>query len=129
MKKVIKGEGVRVPETQVSTGIDVGNFIFTSGQIGRDQITKILPKDFRGQTWQALRNIQLILEAAGSKMDDLVYVNIYLTDVSEYDALNEVWNEFFKDVEIPPTRATLQVSGLAGEEFFIEIRGIAYKGN
>ena len=62
--QAIYGEGIRVPPTKVNTGIQAGNFIFTSGQSG-DHKTGIMPEGIRAQTLQALRNIQLILEAAG----------------------------------------------------------------
>ncbi|VFU13396.1 2-iminobutanoate/2-iminopropanoate deaminase [anaerobic digester metagenome] len=126
--QAIYGEGIRVPPTKVNTGIQAGNFIFTSGQSGRDHKTGIMPEGIRAQTLQALRNIQLILEAAGSKIEDLVAVSVYLVDLNEYKEYNEAYDEFFKDVAIPPTRTTYQVAALAVDIMRIEVKAIAYKG-
>lgn len=126
--KAISGEGIRIPPTKVNTGVEAGGFIFTSGQSGRDHKTGVMPEGIRMQTLQALKNIQFILEAAGSKIEDLVALEVFLINLKEYKEYNEAWDEFFKDVAISPTRTTFQVAALAVDIMRIEIKAIAYKG-
>ena len=85
-----------MPSNRVlSHGVRVGDFIWTAGAIGRDPVTGAMPEDIRGQTRQALSNVRAVLEAGGSSLASVVKVNIYLTEITLRDAVNEVYLEFF----------------------------------
>lgn len=80
-----------------------GTFVFVSGQVGMDPQTKQLPEGVRAQTERALNNIKAIVEAAGSDLAHVVKVTVYLHDIADYAAMNEVYKQYFNDR--PPARA------------------------
>jgi 2-iminobutanoate/2-iminopropanoate deaminase len=94
-----------------SQAIRTGNLLFVSGQIPLDPATgQLLGGDIRAQTRQVLKNLAAILEAAGSGLARVVKTTVYLRDLAEFAAMNEVYAEFFS--EQPPARATVQVARL-----------------
>jgi 2-iminobutanoate/2-iminopropanoate deaminase len=93
-------------------------WIFVSGQIGSD-----LDSDIKNQTKESLSKIQSILSEAGAKMEHIAKATVYLADIEDYPQMNEVYKEFFTDVD-PPARAAFQVAALPlGAK--IEIEAIA----
>ncbi|PJF44850.1 MAG: hypothetical protein CUN55_01875 [Phototrophicales bacterium] len=80
-----------------------GTFIFVSGQVGIDPQTKQLVEGVAAQTERALLNLKAILEAGGSDLSHVVKVTVYLHDIADYAAMNEVYKQFFNDK--PPARA------------------------
>jgi 2-iminobutanoate/2-iminopropanoate deaminase len=94
-----------------SQAIRVGNLLFVSGQIPLDPGTgEIVVGDIRAQTRQVLTNLSAIVEAAGSSLARVAKTTVYLRDLSEFAAMNEVYAEFFGNQ--PPARATVQVARL-----------------
>jgi 2-iminobutanoate/2-iminopropanoate deaminase len=94
-----------------SQAIRTGNLIFVSGQIPLDPASgQLVAGDVRAQTRQVLKNLSAILEATGSDMSRAVKTTVYLRDLGEFTAMNEVYAEFFGDQ--PPARATVQVARL-----------------
>jgi 2-iminobutanoate/2-iminopropanoate deaminase len=94
-----------------SQAIRAGNLLFVSGQIPLDPVSaQLVEGDIRVQTRQVLRNLNAILEAAGSDLSRAVKTTVYLRDLAEFGAMNEVYAEFFGDQ--PPARATVQVACL-----------------
>jgi len=94
-----------------SQAIRAGNLLFVSGQIPLDpQTGQLVAGDVRAQTRQVLSNLAAIVNAAGSSLDRAVKTTVYLLDLSEFSAMNEVYAEFFGDA--PPARATVQVARL-----------------
>ena len=109
-----------------SQAIVAGDFVFVSGQIPLDPGTMTLVgTDAAGQTAQVMKNLQGILEAAGSSMDRVVRTTIYLADLRDFEAVNRVYGEAFR--ADPPARATVQVSGLP-RGALVEIEVMALKG-
>jgi 2-iminobutanoate/2-iminopropanoate deaminase len=109
----------------ISQGISAGGFIFCSGQLPVDPATgKIVPGAIEEQTRQVLKNLSAVLEAGGSSIDNVVKCTVLMTDITEFQAMNKVYAEFFK---APcPARATFQIGALAlGAK--IEIECIAVK--
>tara|TARA_B100000029_G_scaffold142986_1_gene138235 strand:+ start:4961 stop:5338 length:378 start_codon:yes stop_codon:yes gene_type:complete len=94
-----------------SQGIKTENLIFTSGQIPIDPNSgKLIVDDFKKEVEQVLENIDAILIAGGSSINRVVKLTVYLTDLSLFDELNEVFKKYFNDNK--PARSTIQVSAL-----------------
>ena len=107
-KKVIFPPGVK-PVGPYSPGIVAGDFLYVSGQGARTPDGQ-LPDSFEGQLKQCLENIKTIVEAAGLTMDHVAYTQIYLKDISNYDKMNPVLEQYFS--KNPPARSTLGVYDL-----------------
>ena len=95
-----------------SQAIRAGNFIFTAGQVGLDpQTGQLTGGGIRDQTHAALRNQQAVLEAAGCTFADVVKTTVFIMNMDDFAAMNEVYKGFF-DEDSPPARSTVQVAGL-----------------
>jgi 2-iminobutanoate/2-iminopropanoate deaminase len=94
-----------------SQAIAAGSLLFISGQLGVDPSTRALvPGDIRQQTRQVMNNLGAVLKAAGCSFDQVVKTTIYLTNLADFAAVNEVYAEAFSAA--PPARATVQVVAL-----------------
>ncbi|MBI4364161.1 MAG: hypothetical protein HY568_01910 [Candidatus Latescibacteria bacterium] len=99
------------PYAQGRTGTLAGRWIVTSGQVGLDPPTgKLVPGGVSAETEQALRNLQAILTAAHASLQDVVKTTVYLADMSEFKAMNEVYARHFPDPK--PARSTVAAAGL-----------------
>ena len=123
-KEVIRMPGA-LEGLPFSTAVRVGDMLYLSGQIGTLPGTRELaPGGTAGQTRQTLENIKQVLEYAGSSMDRVVKCTVFLLDIADYAAMNEVYASFFPND--PPARSTLAGSGLAlGARVEIECIGLA----
>ncbi len=110
MKEVIKTDKAPAAIGPYSQAIKSGGLIFVSGQLPLDPNTGQMPEETTAQAQQALNNIKSILTAAGSSMDKIVRVGIFMTDLADFVPVNEVYATFFQDA--PPARATVQVAAL-----------------
>lgn len=103
-----------------SQGVKVGHLIYTAGQLGLDPATGKLVDGLEAQTEQALRNLASILEAAGSRMENVVKTTCFLADIADFKAFNGVYARFF--ASNPPARSTIQAGALpAGARVEIEV--------
>ena len=94
-----------------SQAIKANGFIFASGQVAFDPATmQIIEGGIREQTERVLRNLAAVLEAAGSHLDRVVKTTVFLADMNEFAAMNEVYGSFFGD--LPPARSTVEVKRL-----------------
>jgi len=94
-----------------SQAIRVDNTVFTSGQIAIDPATgRLVEGDIRVQTRQVLTNLKAILEAAGSGLEHVIKTTVYLANLDDFPAMNQVYAEFFPDA--PPARSTIQAARL-----------------
>jgi 2-iminobutanoate/2-iminopropanoate deaminase len=109
-KKVIYPPGAK-PGGNWSYGILVDGSLYVSGMGGEDASGK-LPETFEAEVQQSLDNIEAVLKAAGMSRDDVVSVQVYLTDGATFQRMNKVYSSFFKDPR--PTRTTVIVAGLVG---------------
>jgi len=106
-----------------SQAVDLGDFVFVSGQIPLDPTTQQLALgDIKIQTERVLRNVQGIVESAGLSLANVVRTTVFLTDLDEFPAMNEVYSGFFPTD--PPARSTVQVAALP-KGVKIEIDAIA----
>jgi 2-iminobutanoate/2-iminopropanoate deaminase len=97
--------------------------LFTAGQIALDPLSGVIIKGgIREQTLRVMENLRAILEAAGSGFDRVVKTTVFLADMGEFTAMNEVYGTYFK--ESPPARSTVQVSRLP-RDVRVEIEVIA----
>ncbi|MGH9674395.1 MAG: RidA family protein, partial [Bryobacteraceae bacterium] len=111
------------PVGPYSPGIFAGDFLYVSGQGARDS-TNAFPATPEAQVRQTLENIRTIVEAAGLKMEHIVYAQVYLHSSVDYDTMNTVWRKYFpKD---PPARATLGVYRMPTETP-VEITVVAFR--
>ena len=110
-REVITCSSSGAPVGPYSQAIKAGGFVFVAGEKGLDAKTgKIVPGGIAAETRQTLENIKGILEAAGSSMDKVVATFVFMTDLSEFSAMNQVYAEYFpKD---PPGRTTVEVKAL-----------------
>jgi 2-iminobutanoate/2-iminopropanoate deaminase len=109
-KKIVSPPGTK-PGGNYSQGILIDGTLYISGQGGEDASGKI-PGDFASEVKQALDNIGDVLKAAGMTPADVVSVQVYLTDVANFELMNKVYTSYFK---VPrPTRTTVAVRGLVG---------------
>lgn len=106
-----------------------GDYYFISGQVGVNPETKAAPADVAGQVDQALQNMATVLASAGLQLDDVVKTTVFLTDMSNFGAMNEVYEQHFATPR--PARSAIAVRELprvAGETpLFVEIEAVAYK--
>jgi reactive intermediate/imine deaminase len=109
-----------------SSAVRVGNILYLSGQVGALPGTRELAAGgIAAETRQTMENIKQVLEYAGSSLDRVVKCTVFLLDIADYGAMNEVYASFFP--EEPPARSTLAASGLAlGAK--VEIECIALVG-
>ncbi|MGH9344573.1 MAG: RidA family protein [Terriglobia bacterium] len=121
MRKVVRSSDIPKPRGVYSPAIVSDGFVFVSGQGAINPKTNELALgDIRSETRQTLRNIQTILEAAGSSLKDVVRLGVFLADMKDFEAMNEVFREFFP--EDPPARSTV---GAQLPKIKIEIDAIA----
>ena len=106
-----------------SQAIKMPPFVFTAGQIAIVPATgQLAGDDVRTQTRQVLENVSAILRAAGTSLDRVVKTTVFLKDMSDFQAMNEVYAEFF--ASSPPARSTVEVSRLP-RDVRVEIEAIA----
>lgn len=93
-----------------SQALDLGSLVFVSGQIPVDPATGVMPQDVRDQARQSLANLKAILAEAGLTMADVVKTVVFLADLDDFAAVNEVYAQAF--AEPFPARSCVQVAGI-----------------
>jgi 2-iminobutanoate/2-iminopropanoate deaminase len=105
-----------------SAAVVAGQFVFVSGQVGWDPETRLAPAGISAQTELALRNVSAVLEAAGTSLEYVCKVNVFLTNMSDFPAMNDVYRGYFPNR--PPARTTVGAA-LARPDLLIEVDAIA----
>ncbi len=106
MRRVINPEKAPKPRGVYSPGIVASGFVFVSGQGALNPETNEMEfGDIKSETRRVLRNIQAILETAGSSLQEIVKLGVFLADLNDFAAMNEVFREFFPSD--PPARTTV----------------------
>ena len=94
-----------------SQAIKANGFVFASGQIPLDPATmQIVEGGIREQTERVMRNLEAVLQAAGSSLEGVVKTTVFLKDLTDFAEMNEVYGSFFK--QTPPARSTVEVARL-----------------
>ncbi len=105
MRKTVMADKGPAPAGPYSHAVVANGFVFISGQGPVNPETGAMPDAFADQVRQTFKNVQTILEAAGSSLDDVVKVNAYVTDLTRFAEFNDVYKEFFQND--PPARTTV----------------------
>jgi len=111
VKQIIKTD--RAPQAigPYSQAIKTNGFVYASGQVALDPATgQFVEGGIVEQTEQVLRNLSAVLEAAGTSLDQVIKTTVFLADMADFAAMNEVYGKFFGSE--PPARATVQAAGL-----------------
>ena len=123
--QVIKTDKAGPPVGPYSQGVKAGGFIFVAGEKGIDPSTgKIVQGGIEAETRRTLENIKAILEEGGSNMDWVVSTFVFMTDLTQFSKMNEVYAEYFK--LNPPGRTTVEVKSVpAGASVEITVTALA----
>ena len=123
MRDVVLTDKGPKPIGPYSQAIRSNGFLYVSGQVALDPATgEFVGTDIRQQTQRTLQNIKGILEAAGSNMHHVVKTTVFLKDINDFAAMNEVYAKFF--TMAPPARSTVEVARLP-KNALVEIEVIA----
>jgi 2-iminobutanoate/2-iminopropanoate deaminase len=125
-KDIVFTEDAPLAVGPYSQAIKAGGWIYLSGQIPiSPQTNEVVPGTIEEQTTLVLNNAKSVLEAAGASLDNVVKVTVYLADMDDFAAVNEVYSAFF--VEKQPARAAVQVARLP-KDVDIEVDMVAFVG-
>lgn len=123
----ISPPGAPAPRGPYSPAVRAGDTVYVAGQISIDPISgEVIRGDVGVETRQVLKNIQSILDGCGASMSQVVRCGVYLTDATDFQAMNAVYAEFFGEAK--PARTTIIVAALPLAGAKVEIDAVAYLG-
>src|SRR5271166_2872477 len=123
IREVISTDGAPKAIGPYSQAIRAGGFLFTSGQVAIDPGTQqVIAGDVSAQTDRVLKNLAAILQASGSSLEQVVRCTVFLKNMGDFGAMNEVYGKYFK--QAPPARSTVEVARLP-KDVLVEIDAIA----
>jgi 2-iminobutanoate/2-iminopropanoate deaminase len=127
-RTIITTENAPAAVGPYSQAVRLGNMVYTAGQIPLDPATgQLVEGGIETQTERVLLNIQAVLAAAGSSLDQVVKTTVFLTDMADFQAMNGVYGRFFAPDQAPPARSTVAVVALPlGVR--VEIEAVAVAG-
>jgi 2-iminobutanoate/2-iminopropanoate deaminase len=126
VREIIKTESAPAAIGPYSQAVRAGGFVFASGQIPIDPKTGVFVEGgIVEQTHQVMNNLKALLEAAGTSLERVVKTTVFLADMEDFSAMNEVYGQYFR--ENPPARATVQAARLP-RDARVEIEVIALAG-
>jgi 2-iminobutanoate/2-iminopropanoate deaminase len=126
MKRAIKADGAPAAIGPYVQATAAGRFLFTAGQIALEPKTgELVGDDAAAQARRVMANLSAVLEAGGAAWKDVVKTEIYLVDLADFAAVNDVYAEFVGGE--PPARVTVQVAALP-KGALVEVAAVAYLG-
>ena len=126
MHQPVVADGLPAPVGPYSPGMVFDRLVIVSGQGATDPSTgELAGLDVQSQTEQVFRNMQVILQAAGSDLSHVLRCGVFLVDLRDFEAMNEVYARVFG--EHRPARTTVQVAALPDKKLRVEIDAIAYR--
>lgn len=124
-KNVVYSSNAPEPIGPYSQGIQAGNLLFVSGQIGFDKTTgNLITSNINDETHMVMKNLQAILKAGGMDFSNVVKCTIFLKDMNNFPKVNETYGSYFSSM--PPARETVEVARLP-KDVNVEISCIAVK--
>ena len=122
----VKTNAAPDPVGPYNQAIKAGNFVYCSGQIAINPSSNKIDclGDIKGETTQVLNNLKAVLTASGASLKDVIKTTIFLTDLKNFQKVNDIYSEFFQN-EPSPARACVEVSSLP-KGVLIEIDCVAY---
>ena len=124
MKKVIATDKAPAAIGPYSQAIEIGNLVFTSGQIPVNPATGEIPEGVEAQAEQAFTNIRELLAAAGTSIENVIKTTVFIKDMNDFGKINEIYAKFFTGAY--PARSCVEVARLP-KDVLIEIEAIAEK--
>lgn len=122
-RDVVESKDAPKPIGPYSQAIKAGGLVFCAGQVGLDPATgQLVSGDISAQTDRALKNLSAVLAAAGTDLDHAVKATVFLKNISDFAAMNEVYGRYFKTA--PPARSTIGVAQLP-RDALVEIEVVA----
>jgi 2-iminobutanoate/2-iminopropanoate deaminase len=125
LKYITVVEGLKKSASPFSFAVWAGDFCYLAGQLGTNPETEKISEDFKEESHQVMRNLQAVLKSQGLDFKDVVKTTVYVTDVKDFAAMNEVYRSYFPEGNFP-ARETVQVAALV-RGARIEISMTAYK--
>lgn len=125
MKTMIKTDKAPAAIGPYSQAIEINGLVFASGQIPVDPATGEIPTDVTAQAEQAFTNLANLLEAAGSSMEKVIKTTVFIKDMNDFGAINEVYAAHFPAPY--PARSCVEVARLP-KDVLLEVEAIAVKG-
>ena len=122
-RQIITTDKVAKPRVPLSAAVKVGNLVFVSGTTPYTVDYQLAKDDFKAQMRQVMDNNKAILEAAGSSLDKVVKVNVFLKRITDFATMNEIYKTYFKEGNYP-ARTTVGID-LANKDFLLEIECVA----
>ncbi|MBR6696864.1 MAG: RidA family protein [Lachnospiraceae bacterium] len=124
MQKVIKTDKAPGAIGPYSQAIEINNMVYTSGVIPVDPATGVIPEGVVAQAEQAISNLVNLVEASGSKVENVIKTTVFIKEMNDFVKINEVYAKYFK--EPYPARSCVEVARLP-KDVLIEIEAIAWK--
>jgi 2-iminobutanoate/2-iminopropanoate deaminase len=122
-KRIVRTEQAPQAIGPYSQAVVGGGFVYVAGQLALDPRTgQLVPGDVRIQTKRVMENIKAILESAGTSLSNVVKTTVFLRDMNDFGAMNEIYGSYFQ--EDPPARSTFQVAKLP-RDGVVEIEVVA----
>jgi 2-iminobutanoate/2-iminopropanoate deaminase len=125
MKRIISTSKAPAAIGPYSQAVETGNTLYISGQLPLDPESMEMPEDIKDQAERVMKNTGAILEEAGYSYKDVIKSTIFLSDINNFQAMNEVYGKYYQ--EEPPARSAYEVANLP-KGAKIEIETIAVKG-
>ncbi len=123
-KKIVKAKGAPAPVGPYNQAIVIGNLVYTAGQIPLDPVSgQMVGTNAGEQAQQVLKNLKAVLESAGSSLAKAIKTTVFLKDLNDFNAMNEVYAKYF-DAATAPARSTIQVVRLP-KDSLVEIEAVA----
>lgn len=129
MTKVLHTDAAPAAIGPYVQGVDLGNMVMTSGQIPVNPETGDVPSDIQAQARQSLENVKAVVAASGLEVKDIVKMTVFVKDLNDFAAVNQVYGEFFDEHQVAnyPARSCVEVARLP-KDVGIEIEAIAIRG-
>lgn len=122
-KKIIKTEKAPLPIGPYNQAVAIGNLVYTSGQIPLSLSNAVIEGGIKEQAKCVLENLKAVLEGAGSSLDKVVKTTVFLKNMGDFAAMNEVYAQYFSSSA--PARTTIEVARLP-KDVLVEIEAVAF---